>query len=78
MLMTTDIISRNALRLWQIMNDGAAWRYDRLRQVSQLSDREIDTAIGWLAREDTVEIALDPESDVESYRIRRFWEIDGY
>lgn len=72
--MTIDIISRNALRLWQIMNDGTTWCYDRLRQASQLSDRELNAALGWLAREDTVEITHDPVSDEESYRIRHFWE----
>lgn len=76
--MTTDTISRNAVRLWQIMNDGTTWCYDRLRQVSQLSDREINTALGWLAREDTVEITQDSESAEEAYRIRHFWENGVY
>ena len=76
--MTIETISRNALRLWQVMNDGTAWCYERLRKVSQLSDREINAALGWLAREDTVEIIQDPVSNEESYRIRHFWEMGGY
>lgn len=76
--MTIETISRNALRLWQVMNDGTAWCYERLRKVSQLSDREINAALGWLAREDTVEITQDPVSNEESYRIRHFWEMGGY
>lgn len=76
--MTIETISHNALRLWQIMNDGTAWCYNRLRQVSQLSEREINAALGWLAREDTVEITQNAESDEETYRIRHFWEMGAY
>lgn len=76
--MTIDTINLNALRLWQIMNDGTVWCYSRLRQESQLSEREIDTAIGWLAREDTVEITQDPDSAEEAYRIRHFLGSWGY
>jgi hypothetical protein len=76
--MNVEAISHNALRVWQIMNDGTTWCYNKLRQVSQLSDREINAAIGWLAREDTVEIILDPESSEESYRIRHFWDMGGF
>ncbi len=75
--MTTELISRNALRLWQIMNDGTTWCYNKLRQVSNLSDREINAALGWLAREDTVEIVIDPDSNEESYRVRHFWDMAG-
>ncbi len=76
--MTIETINHNALRLWQIMNDGTAWCYNRLREVSQLSDREINAAIGWLAREDTVEITHDDVSDEEEFRIRHFWEMGAY
>lgn len=71
--MTIETINRNALRLWKIMNDGTSWCYNKLRQISQLSDREMNAAIGWLAREDTIEISYDSESKEESYRIRHFW-----
>lgn len=73
--MSVEVIGRNALRLWQIMNDGTAWCYNKLRRVSQLSDREINAAIGWLAREDTVEIWVDSESKEELYKVRQFWDM---
>lgn len=76
--MTTDTISHNAMRLWQIMNDGTTWRYNKLRLVSKLSDREIDTALGWLAREDTLEITCDSDTREDVFRIRHFWETGGY
>ncbi|MGN0230590.1 MAG: winged helix-turn-helix domain-containing protein [Muribaculaceae bacterium] len=73
--MTSETISFNALRIWQIMNDGTTWCYNKLRQMSRLSDREINAALGWLAREDTVEITLDPITGEEQYTIRHFWDI---
>lgn len=75
--MDTTLIARNAVRLWHLMNDGTTWCYSKLRQASQLSDRDINAAIGWLAREDTVEIIQDPVSKEESYKIRQFWEMGG-
>lgn len=76
--MDANVIAKNAMRIWHLMNDGTTWCYNKLRQVSQLSDREINAAIGWLAREDTVEILQDPESNEELYRIRHFWEMGAY
>lgn len=78
MIMTIETIGRNALRLWQIMNDGTVWCYNKLRQVSQMSDREINAALGWLAREDTLEVVRDPASSEESYRIRHFWSTGAF
>lgn len=72
--MTIDNISRNALHLWQIMNDGSTWSYDRIVKESHLSDREIALALGWLAREDSVEIILEGESGTAFWRIRQFSE----
>lgn len=72
--MTIDNISRNALRLWQIMNDGSIWHYDRIMEESQLSDYETALALGWLAREDSIEIIRDESSDTDTWRIRQFWE----
>ena len=73
--MNTETIGRNAMRLWQLMNDGTAWCYNKIRQTTQFSDREINAALGWLAGEDTIEIILDPVSDEETYRVRHFWDM---
>lgn len=75
--MTTDSIHSSATRLWHLMNDGTTWSYDNIRQSSHMSDREIDTALGWLAREDTLEISADSVTGKEYYRIRHFWETDN-
>ncbi len=72
--MDSNLIATNAMRIWHLMNNGATWCYDMLKQATALSDREINAAIGWLAREDTVEIIADPITQKDSYKVRRFWE----
>ena len=72
--METNLIARNATRIWKLMNTGTIWCYDRLKQATRLSDREINAAVGWLAREDTVEILPDPVTHEETYKVRHFWE----
>lgn len=76
--MNTEMISRNALNLWRLMNDGTTWCYDKLRQATHMSDRDINAALGWLAREDTLEIISDPLSHKDSFRVRHFWDLDGF
>ena len=75
--MSAESIGRNALCLWQLMNDGTTWCYNKIRQATHLSDRDINAAIGWLAREDTVEIIQDPMCKEEHYKVRHFWEMAG-
>lgn len=75
--MTTDTIHSSATRLWQLMNDGTTWCYDRIRRATHMPDREINAALGWLAREETIEITADPATAEERYKIRPFWEQDA-
>lgn len=75
--MSTDTISRNATRLWKLMNDGTTWCYKKIRETTHLSDREINAALGWLAREDTLEIIVNPVSKEETYIVRNFWDMAG-
>lgn len=74
--MNKNVIAINALRIWQLMDNGTTWCYDKLKRATGLPDREINAALGWLAREDSVEIFPDPVTQEDTYRIRRFWE--GY
>lgn len=76
--MDANVIAKNALRIWQLMNDGTTWCYNKIKSVSQLSDREINTALGWLAREDTLEIIPDPVTKEDSYKVRHFWDMAGF
>ena len=72
--MDTNLIASNATRIWQIMNNGTTLCYEKLKQVTGFSDREINAAIGWLAREDTVEIIPDPVTREDTFKVRHFWE----
>ncbi|HRF69250.1 MAG TPA: winged helix-turn-helix domain-containing protein [Muribaculum sp.] len=72
--MDTNLIARNAMRIWQLMNNGTTWCYDKLKRATELSDREINAALGWLAREDTVEILPDPVTQEDTYKVRHYWE----
>lgn len=72
--MDINTISRNAARIWQLMNDGTTWVYAKLKQATGLSDREINAALGWLMREDTIEIEPDPVTFEDTYKVRHFWE----
>lgn len=72
--MDANVIATNATRIWQLMNDGATWCFDTLKRATGLSGRELNAAIGWLAREDSVEILPDPETKEDTYKVRHFWE----
>lgn len=72
--MDATVIATNATRIWQLMNDGATWCFDTLKRATGLSGRELNAAIGWLAREDSVEILPDPETKEDTYKVRHFWE----
>lgn len=72
--MDANVIAKNAVRLWKLMNNGTTWCYDKLKSATKLSDREINAALGWLAREDTLEIQSDPVTREDTYRVRHFWE----
>ena len=37
-------------------NDYTRWSYDSLKRNSGLKDKELGAALGWLAREDKIEI----------------------
>ena len=41
----------------------AHWEYDKLKHASGLSDRDLNAAIGWLAREDKIDFDIDEQHD---------------
>ena len=57
--MDKQIIGTNAGIVWQLLNDGKRWEYGELKAASGLSDRDLNAAIGWLAREDKVFFETD-------------------
>ena len=57
-------IGTNEGIVWRLMNNDHKWSYQELKEKSGLSDRELNAAIGWLAREDKIQI----EEDVNTHK----------
>ena len=54
-------IGTNAGIVWRTINEsGRPWKYEELKSATNLSDRDLNAAIGWLARENKIE--FDTES----------------
>ena len=56
-------IGLNAGIIWRILSDNVQRTYDELKKESGLSERDLNAAIGWLAREDKIEFEPLPEQD---------------
>lgn len=54
--MNKKIIGTHAGIIWNLLNDYQKWDVPMLCKASGLSDKEVYTAIGWLARENKIEI----------------------
>ncbi len=59
--MTKGTIGLNAGAIWNLLSDGQHWSFEALKLRTTLSDAELWAAIGWLARENKIEI--DDSSD---------------
>ena len=53
-LMDKNIIGSNAGIIYHLLSNGKRWNYEDLKDASGLSDRDLNAAIGWLAREDKI------------------------
>ncbi len=56
-------IGRNAGIVWNILSDGQKWSYEDLKRTANLSDRDLNAAIGWLAREDKILFETDQNNE---------------
>lgn len=63
--MNTDTIGMNAGLVWNALNDAEAMGLKQLKKVTKLKDKEVYAAIGWLAREDKIDIQTNPEDEKE-------------
>ncbi len=54
--MNKETIGVNAGIIWNLLNNNEAWNFSKLQKKSGLSEKEIYAAIGWLARENKIEI----------------------
>lgn len=59
-------IGVNAGIIWNLLSsDNKKWEYNELKRITGLSDRDLNTAIGWLAREDKIQFDMNKEGNKE-------------
>lgn len=63
--MNTQTIGANAGLVWKALSEAEAMGIKQLKKVTKLKDKEVFAAIGWLAREDKVNIQVDPADEKE-------------
>src|SRR5690554_7868412 len=65
--MNKKSIGTNAGIIWNLLNNNQKWSIQQLRDASGLSEEEIYTAIGWLARENKIEMDNSVEGRQDYY-----------
>lgn len=63
--MNTEIIGTNAGSVWVALNTADALGVKQLKKITKLKDKEVYAALGWLARENKITIAPDPNDEKE-------------
>ena len=63
--MNTETIGLNAGAVWNALKAAEAMGVKQLKKVTKLKDKELYAALGWLAREDKVNINVDPKDEKE-------------
>lgn len=59
-------IGVNAGIIWNLLSsDNKKWEYNELKRITELSDRDLNAAIGWLAREDKIQFDMNKEGNKE-------------
>ena len=53
--MDAQTIGNNAGLIWRLLDHNRKWEYNQLKEATGLSDRDLNAAIGWLAREDKIQ-----------------------
>ena len=57
------LFSRQITKHWQLLNNNKRWSYSELKDAVGLSDRDLNAAIGWLAREDKIDFETEGGND---------------
>ena len=61
--MNIQSIGESAGIIWNLLqSESRKWDYQEIKQATGLSDRIINAAIGWLAREDKVYFETDKDN----------------
>ena len=61
--MNTETIGTNAGLIWNALNDVNTLTVKQLKKATKLKDKEVFAALGWLARENKVAIAVDANDE---------------
>lgn len=56
-------IGTNAGIVWNVLKDNAHWDYEQLKTATGLTDRDLNAAISWLAREDKIDFDINNQHD---------------
>ncbi len=71
--MNKKLIGTNAGIIWNLLNDYQRWNISQLQEASGLSEREIYSAIGWLARENKIEIDISSDGNENYYLVIEYY-----
>lgn len=63
--MNADTIGVNAGAVWEALNKAEALGLKQLKKITKLKDKETFAALGWLARENKININTDPADPKE-------------
>ena len=71
--MKKKLIGTNAGIVWNLLNNSQKWSVAQLKEASGLSEREIYAAIGWLARENKIEIEKSEDGHEAYYLLIEYY-----
>jgi len=71
--MHKKLIGTNAGIIWNLLNNNQKWNIAQLKESSGLSEKEIYTAIGWLARENKIEIEKSDNGKEDYYLVIEYY-----
>ena len=71
--MKKDNTGLNAGIIWRLLNDNKSWSANDLIKETGLSQKEVYCAIGWLARENKIEIKESDSGDEHFYLIIEYY-----
>lgn len=63
--MNIETIGNNAGSVWVALNEANALGIKQIKKITKLKDKEVYTALGWLAREGKINIDVDPNDEKE-------------
>lgn len=63
--MNTETIGLWAGAVWNALNEADALGMKQLKKITKLKEKELYAAIGWLAREGKLMIAVSPDDEKE-------------